>query len=140
MSFGDLVMAFFRKKNHTTGRFVHKLYNALKITTEDSFYFEYIGVEWVSEDIFKINKRIFARLLSIKTVDGSLFHQQGNFPSHGFVELSHAEAKQRLSEADLVGIDYESARLLTHEPGVFTKHCTEDAINRCRWVGLKRRS
>jgi hypothetical protein len=140
ISFGELVRNFFQKKNHATGRFSHKLFNSLKITTEDSFYFEYIGVEWITEDVLKIDKRLFARLLGIKTIDGSLFHQQGNFPSHGFVELSDAEAKRRLPELDLGGIDYESVRLLTHEPGVFTKHCTEDAINRCKWVGPPRRS
>jgi hypothetical protein len=139
MSFGDLVSNFFQKKNHSTALFSHKLYNALKITTDDSFYFEYVGVEWITDDILKIDKTSFARLLGIKTINGSLFHQQGNFPSHGFLELSDVEATQRLTEADLMGIDYETVRLLIHQPGVFTKHCTEDAIARCKWAGLLRR-
>jgi hypothetical protein len=29
---------------------------------------------------------IFAKLLDVKIIDGSLFHHQGNFSSHGFIE------------------------------------------------------
>jgi hypothetical protein len=139
LTFGDLVTDFFQKKNNSNSRFSHKLFNALKIATLDPFYVEFLGVEWISENVLKINKQIFARLLAIQTVDGSLFHRQGNFPSHGFVELSEAEARMRVKPSDLEGVDYEVVRLLTHQPGIFTRDCTEDDIARCKWVSPRNR-
>jgi hypothetical protein len=138
-TFGELVSDFFQRKNNSNSRFSHKLYNALKIANEDPFYVEFLGVEWVSERILKIDKRVFARLLGIQTVDGSLFHQQGNFPSHGFVELSEREARAGLSDAEMEAVDYENVRLLTHQPGIFTRDCTEEDIARCKWVSPRRR-
>ena len=87
----------------------------------------------------KIDKRIFARLLGIKTIDGSLFHQQGNFPSHGFVELNEKEAAAEVSPEHLEGVDYETVRLLVHNPGIFTRDCTEEDIERCKWISTRKR-
>jgi hypothetical protein len=138
-SFGDLVTDFFQKKNNSNSRFSHKLYNALKIADEDPFYVTFLGIEWVTDHVLKIDKKIFARLLGIKTIDGSLFHQQGNFPSHGFVELNEAAAREAVSEADLEGVDYENVRLFTHRPGIFIRGCTEEAIDRCKWISSRKR-
>ena len=138
-TFGQLVEDFFQKKNNANSRFSHKLYNALKISTSDPFYAVYIGVEWLTERVLKVDKWVFARLLGIKTIDGSLFHQQGNFPSHGFVELSQVEARRLVAEEDLADVDYENVRLLVHQPGIFTRDCTEQDIERCKWVGARRR-
>jgi hypothetical protein len=137
--FGDLVTNFFQRKNNANSRFSHKLYNALRITRADPFYFHYIGVAWISTDVLKVDKRIFAQLLGIKSVDGSLFHQQGNFPSHGFVEIGQGEAAQSVSEADLEGVDYERVRLLVHQPHIFVRDATEDDLARCNWVHARRR-
>jgi hypothetical protein len=139
-TFGELVSDFFQRKNNSNSRFSHKLYNALKIAGEDPFYVEFLGVEWVTERILKIDKKVFARLLGIQTIDGSLFHQQGNFPSHGFVELSEREARLYLTDNDLEGVDYEVVRLLTHQPGIFTRDCTEEDIARCKWVSPRKRT
>lgn len=137
--FGDLVTDFFQRKNNANSRFSHKLYNALRITKSDPFYFHYIGVEWISAYILKVDKRIFAQLLGIKSVDGSLFHQQGNFPSHGFVEIGHGEASRHLPEGDLEGVDYERVRLLVHKSRVFIRDATEEDLARCAWVHARKR-
>jgi hypothetical protein len=138
-TFGELVAHFFQKKNNSNSRFSHKLFNALKIAEEDPFYVTFLGVEWVTEFILKVDKKVFARLLGIKTIDGSLFHQQGNFPSHGFIELSERAAHESLAEADFDGVDYENVRLLTHQPGIFIPGCTEEAIERCKWISSRKR-
>lgn len=138
-TFGQLVSDFFQKKNNANSRFSHKLYNALKISTSDQFYAVYIGVEWVNERVLKVDKRVFARLLGIKTIDGSLFHQQGNFPSHGFIELNEADARRLVPPDDMEGVDFENVRLLVHQPGIFTRDCTEEDIERCKWVGARKR-
>ena len=138
-TFGELVKDFFQRKNSKNSRFYHKLYNSLKIFESDPFYAEYLGIEWINNNVLKVDKQKFARLLGIKTIDGSLFHQQGNFPTHGFVELSTNNAKNFVSERDLVGVDYENVRLLVHQAGVFVRGCTENVIESCRWVNTRKR-
>jgi hypothetical protein len=131
---------FFQKKSNSNSRFSHKLYNALKIADERPSYVGFLGVEWISQTVLKVDKRAFARLLGIRIIDGSLFHQQGNFPSHGFVQLPETVARETLSEADLEGVDNDNVRLLTHQSGVFIRGCTEDAIDSCKWVNSRRQS
>ncbi|OHT02187.1 hypothetical protein TRFO_30811 [Tritrichomonas foetus] len=138
-TFGELVTDFFQRKNNANSRFYHKLYNALKISENDPFYAEYLGIEWITEKVLKVDKKKFARLLGIKTIDGSLFHQQGNFPSHGFFELGTNDALSYVSQSDLEDVDYENVRLLVHQAGVFVRGCTEDAIEGCRWVSSRKR-
>ncbi|KAH0793179.1 hypothetical protein GPJ56_002888 [Histomonas meleagridis] len=138
-TFGELVTDFFQRKNNSNARFYHKLYNALKIIEDDPFYIEFVGIEWVNEKVLKVDKNIFARLLGIKTIDGSLFHQQGNFPSHGFVELGSKDCLQYVTESDLEGVDFDKVRLLVHQNGVFTKGCTESSIEQCKWISSRKR-
>lgn len=137
-TFGELVTDFFQRKNNANSRFYHKLYNALKIV-DDPFYIEYVGIEWVNDKVLKVDKNIFARLLGIKTIDGSLFHQQGNFPSHGFVELGSQDSLRYVTKEDLEGVDYDKIRLLIHQSGVFTKNCSENTIENCKWISSKKR-
>lgn len=137
VKFGDLVTDFFQRKNNANTRFYHKLYNALKITTGDPFYFDFIGVEWISDTVIRVDKRIFAQLLGIRTVDGSLFHRQGNFPSHGFVELTSGEATELLG--DVRGVDFDIVRLLVHQDKVFVRKATCEAIENCKWTPAKQR-
>lgn len=139
MTFGEIVSQFFQKKNNANSRFSHKLYNALRITDFDHFYYLFLGVEWVTDTILKVDKKQFARLLGIRTIDGSFFHQQGNFPSHGFVELDPATAQAQLNPKDLEDVDYDNVRLLTHQEGIFVRGCTESVLESCKWVSTKKR-
>ncbi|KAH0785310.1 hypothetical protein GPJ56_010721 [Histomonas meleagridis] len=140
MTFGELVREFFQRKNNANSRFYHKLYNALKIVEDDPFYIDFIGIEWVNEKVLKVDKFVFARLLGIKTIDGSLFHQQGNFPSHGFVELGSQEASEYVDKSELNGVDFDKVRLLVHQSGIFIKGCDEDTIENCKWKSSRKRS
>jgi hypothetical protein len=137
ITFGDLVTDFFRKKSNAGNRFIHKLFNALKVVETDHKFAAVVGVQWVSEKVLRVHKRSFARLLGIKTIDGSLFHQQGNFPSHGFAELSAREARIDLPVEALIGVDGDEVRLLVHTPRVFVRQCPESAIDACKWVSLR---
>ncbi|OHT08991.1 hypothetical protein TRFO_22227 [Tritrichomonas foetus] len=137
-TFGELLSNFFRRKSNSNNRFYHKLFNALKITEDDPFYSEYIGVEWVNKDVIRVDKRKFARLLGIKTIDGSLFHHQGNFPSHGFIELNTTNVTDLVSPEVLKDVDFDNVRLLIHQAGVFVKGCTEEVINDCKWINVRK--
>jgi hypothetical protein len=109
------------------------------MTKWDPFYFQYVGVEWIGEKVLKVDKKVFAQLLGIKSVDGALFHLQGNFPSHGFVELGFDEAMKMLTEEVMEGVDYERIRLLIHQDGVFVKNATEAIILNCTWAQPRHR-
>jgi hypothetical protein len=139
LTFGELVTDFFQRKNNSNSRFSHKLYNALKISESSPTLAAFVGIGWVSDRILKVDKKAFARLLGIKTIDGSLFHQQGNFPSHGFVEVKSDEAVGKVPKSVLDTVDYDDVRLLTHQPGVFTQQSTEPAIDTCKWISARRR-
>lgn len=140
-TFGELVSNFFQRKNSANSRFFHKLYNALRIAEEDEFYAVFLGVEWVNEHVIRIEKKVFARLLAIKTIDGSLFHHQGNFPTHGFAEVKPDNALQFLTEDDLVntGVDYDNVRLLYHTSGVFNRSAREEVLDKMTWTAPRKR-
>ena len=133
-TFSDIVTRFFQRKNNANCRFPHKLYNALALVEAMETMWNLIGAKWVTYDVFKIDKFIFGRLLGIQSIDGGLFHRQGNFPSHGFAELTVAEVsdmKRRFALAD--DVDMERVRLLRHPSGGFTRESDEETVNRCRW-------
>jgi hypothetical protein len=139
VNFGDLVTDFFQRKNNVNCRFPHKLYNALKMTRADPFFFQFLGVAWICDSVMKVDKLVFAQLLGIKSVDGALFHLQGNFPSHGFVELTHKQARLIVPPEMLRGVDYERVRLMMHQDRVFVRDATEETILNCTWVHARDR-
>jgi len=126
--FVDIVFDFFRRKNNINCRFLHKLYNAIQISTISDMYADLVGVRFITTNVLKVNKGAFARLLGIKSVDGGLFHKQGNFPTHSFVELTAEQAAQYCEGIDLSSVDFDEVRLLVHLPGIFTNNCTEPQV------------
>jgi hypothetical protein len=138
MTFGQLVESFFQRKNCSQGRFSHKLFNALRLATAAPHLVRFIGVDWVTRDVIRVHKLVFGRLLKIKAIDGSLFHQQGNFPTYGFAELTEHDARNLCSSDLLLGIDYETVRLLRHSEGKFTKDSTGDDVEKEQWASPRR--
>ncbi|OHT13031.1 hypothetical protein TRFO_03443 [Tritrichomonas foetus] len=138
-SFADLVFDFFQRKNNTNCRFLHKLYNALKISSVSSTYAELTGVQWITPNVIKVSKGQFSRLLGIKSIDGSLFHQQGNFPTHGFIELNREQCQTFCPMADLDHIDFDEVRILIHQPGIFVANCNELQVRACSSMIAQRR-
>jgi hypothetical protein len=134
-TFGDVVSDFFQRKNHQNCRFSHKLFNALRLVSWNFVYVRLVGVSWITPTILKVDKRAFARLLGIRSIEGSLFHQQGNFPSHGFVEIGASDIRTMCPpNVPLSDVDFDNVRLLHHPDGVFREGCTEADIEQCRWT------
>lgn len=133
-AFGDIVADFFQRKNNANCRFPHKLYNAIQIAKILPDLLKFTGVEWVGKYVLKVDKKRFARLLGIHSIDGSLFHRQGNFPTHGFIEVGGEEAKRLIGEDEFNSMDVECVRLLMHNQGVFNRDTTEQELNACKWV------
>ena len=79
---------------------------------------------------------MFARLLGISSCDGGLFHKQGNFPTHGFVELTPNDIAERYG-IDWINehqdIDYDRVRLLTHSERIFRRGVDEDSLSSLKW-------
>lgn len=138
ISFGEVVTEFFQRKNNANSRFSHKLFNALILSDLNPIYPQLVGVFWLTNTILRVDKRAFARLLGIKSIDGSLFHQQGNFPSHGFFEIGAGDVHQYCPPGlDLTGVDFENIRLLIHSEHLFMRGCTEADIENCRWASSR---
>jgi hypothetical protein len=140
IAFGDIVADFFQRKNNVNCRFSHKLFNAIQISKYIPNLKQFVGVEWVSSTILKVSKIQFARLLGIRSIDGSLFHQQGNFSTHGFFEVSGDEARSQLGEAEFNSMDLENVRLLKHSQGIFVREATEEDLEKCKWVSSKKKA
>jgi hypothetical protein len=137
MTFGQIVEGFFQKRNSSHCRFPHKLFNALRLATAAPHLARHIGVEWVTATVIRVHKLVFARLLKLSAVDGSLFHQQGNFPSHGFVELTEREARACCPPEVLTGVDYEVVRLVRHQDGALSRDGGSQHMENCRWVNFR---
>ncbi|KAH0786618.1 hypothetical protein GPJ56_009472 [Histomonas meleagridis] len=134
ITFGDIVTNFFQKKSNANSKFSHKLFNALKLSELSPVFSKFAGVTWLTPYILRVDKIIFASLLGIKSIDGSLFHQQGNFPSHGFFEIGAGDViKYCPPDIDLTGVDFENVRLLVHSEHRFRQGCTEEDIEPCKW-------
>jgi hypothetical protein len=137
ISFGDLVHKFFHRKNNSSCRFPHKLFNALLLVEANPTLFSMIGVKWLTDSAFLVDKYVFGRLLGIVSFDGGLFHRQGNFPSHGFLEVLASEVAQIQSPGfDPSAIDSDRYRVLRHSSGGFTKGLTEDFFTYCKWTPI----
>lgn len=125
---GQLCSEFFRRKNNSNCRFPHKLYNALVLSEQGDWLVNVVGVQWIDDRTIKVNRERFARLLGIKSIEGSLFNKQGNFPSHGFVEVDPIVVRSKFPD-----FDFRSDRLIVHEAGIFVRGCTEQNITSCKW-------
>lgn len=133
-TFNELVTKFFQRKNNANCRFPHKLHNALSMVEQDDSMYNLLGVRWVDDRVFKVDKFIFGRLLGISSIDGGLFHRQGNFTSHGFIEATESDLERlRQGHYDLSDVDMDRIRLLRHRDDVFMKGCDEDSVTKCRW-------
>ena len=131
LTFGELLEKFFHKRNSIHARFSYKLFDALTLVEKFPELFAMVGVKWVTEKVLKVDKLVFGRLLGIQALDGALFHKQGNFPTHGFVQLA-ADERRELGVGD--GEDIERFHYLQHASGVFVRSATEDSVMHCKWV------
>ncbi|KAH0788993.1 hypothetical protein GPJ56_007069 [Histomonas meleagridis] len=130
-TFGNLVNNYFHKKNNSNCRFPHKLYNALTLVDKKPELWPFVGVKWINDTVFKVDKYIFGRLLGITAVDGGLFHSQGNFPSHGFQEIS-SKTVGDWKDIQHNDIDFDRVRLMTHKAG-FKRCADENVITQLKW-------
>lgn len=87
---------FFRARSSKSLRFEFKLWNALAITKRYPSLFKEIGVKWVAHVLIMVHRDVFGKLLNVSRPSAALFSSCGAFMTHGFIEVSLREAKQRL--------------------------------------------
>ena len=133
-TFGSLVTQFFQKKNNSNCRFPHKLYNGLVLVEANPEMYPLVGLKWITDTVFKVDKYIFGRLLGITSINGGLVHSQGNFPSHGFKELNNEEVMALKMKYSLKDVDMDRVLLMKQSSGMFSKNCKEETLAQCKWT------
>jgi hypothetical protein len=121
LSLWDLRQMYFTRRNGLARRFEYKLYNALAITNAFPEAYEFVGAIWVTDRIMKIHARAFAGLLGIHTVQGGLFHKQGNFSRHGLDHLFKITVPEIGKMAECAEVDDYQIRLYTDAQGRFVR-------------------
>lgn len=130
VSFGFMVETHFQRRNHAPSRFILKLFNALRITDDNPALYQFMGVKWVNDVVICLNKFAFGQLLGISqpSTDGALLNAQGNFTTHGFVEVTRCDHLAQLNvNEDLVAVhrqDDNNCKFLVHAKGLLTRLVT----------------
>jgi hypothetical protein len=69
----------------------------------------------------KIQAHVFANLLGIHTVQGGLFHKQGNFSRHGFLHIFKISSPELAKMPECAEVDDYQVRLYTDRLGRFVR-------------------
>jgi hypothetical protein len=121
LSLWDLRQMYFTRRNGLARQFEFKLYNALAITSAFPESYELVGAVWVTDRVMKINARAFAGLLGIHTVQGGLFHKQGNFSRHALDHVFKMTAPEIGKLPECAEVDDYQVRLYTDRLGRFVR-------------------
>lgn len=89
VSITTIVKEFFRSRMTKYTKFQYKLFDMLRLSLIYPKLGDLLGCSWINDKVFMIEKNAFACALGIRTIEGSLFHKQGNFPCHGFIDCTH---------------------------------------------------
>ncbi|OHT06831.1 hypothetical protein TRFO_25078 [Tritrichomonas foetus] len=123
MSLNELKGLYFTRRNGAARQFDFKLYNALCITSKFPEAYNYVGAIWVTQNVMKIHSQIFANLLGIHSIQGGLFHKQGNFSRHGFIHV-YKQSTMNLQKSPLCDdVDDYNVRLYTDRRNRFCRGC-----------------
>ncbi|KAK8834611.1 hypothetical protein M9Y10_013194 [Tritrichomonas musculus] len=90
------IVHYFRSRLSKNTMFMYKLYNMLLLTTKVPQLKNVVGVFWVNKFVFCVEREKIARMLGLSEncVNGALFNMQGNFPTHGFIEVTSSNLKE----------------------------------------------
>jgi hypothetical protein len=121
LSLLDLRQMYFTRRNGIARQFEYKLYNALSITAAFPDSYEFVGAIWVSDRVMKIHAAAFANLLGIHTVQGGLFHKQGNFSRHGFDHIFKTSCLELAKMPECKEVDDYQVRLYTDRLNRFVR-------------------
>jgi hypothetical protein len=130
----SLIGEHFRVRSSRLVRFEHKLWNALAISQHSPELYTSVGVKWVSDTIFKVNKDVLGELFAVLRPGSAFFSQGGSFATHGFREMSIEHAKAEAPGGDYTDVDEVVVRLFKHTEGRFRRDSTYQDVNECTWA------
>lgn len=111
---------YFRRRCGKNHPFFYKLCNMLKITSYYPEFYSILGVIWVSNQFFKVDRQTFGKTINNNSSNSALFNNSGMFIQHGFTEVQ----EQSLCNIDpkyLTDVDFNKVRILVDTKGAFTK-------------------
>lgn len=133
--FSELSTSFFRRNGRNI-RFNFKLHNLLMITKECPQRYPVVGVLFIGPEYILVNGEVLAKVLGVKTDSyrAALFHQQGNFKTHGFVELFPQNIDRNLLFPQYrdININAENESIFTHE--YYNINSNQEDVESMRWV------
>lgn len=134
----DLIVQHFQKRSSGMVRFAHKLWNVLAITKYNPELYKYLGAQWISNSLIKVNKNALASTFGLKRPKASLFNPQGTFKTHGFIEISKEEILFREANiAEQIGdLDGIQVKVFEHSMNQFHQQMKTNLIVRCKWKKL----
>jgi hypothetical protein len=112
---------YFTRRNGIGRQFDYKLHNALRITMHFPDGYEFVGAVWISGTVMKIHAAAFANLLGIQTVQGGLFHKQGNFSRYGFAHVFKHSSPDLADAPACDDVDDYTVRLYTDQSRRFLR-------------------
>lgn len=137
VTFGTIVREFFQLPMSANTRFQCKLYTALRLSDVFPQFSHVFGVQWVTPFVFKVSKIAFGILLGLQSIEGALFHSQGNFPTHGFVEVDSTTAKS-LNIHD-TSVDFINVVLMTHKENHFYRGMGKNEVKKLTYTNDRKR-
>lgn len=134
VEFSSLQSVYFPKRSSKKLRFEQKLWNALLLTQKYPSLKPVIGVEWITNDVIRVEVNTLAKLLGISKATSALCSPQGSFPSHGFVEIVKQDGGSYMFN------NSENVRYYQHESGCFRSDSTQEDLDKCKWTSKNKHS
>lgn len=135
MTLKYVIENFFHARSTKNLRFEHKLWNALALSTHFPDLIHILGIQWVSNDVLKVNRDRFGSLINVTKPSAALFNNQGSFQTHRFLEVSKHEAIHtfNIPPASIEDVDESVVRLYRHSDGLLRANSQKTDIHSCRW-------
>ncbi|OHT11561.1 hypothetical protein TRFO_18916 [Tritrichomonas foetus] len=137
LTFKQLVDDYFKQTRNNNATFMLKLYNLLMITSNVPMLEKAIGIKWVSPRVIEVSRLGLVNIFKVResTVDGAMFHRQGNFSTHQFVEIGEVNYKKyEFYEYPNIEKIPGDTKFFIHEPRVFTHRImTEHELRTIRY-------
>ena len=142
--FKSIIDDYFKQKRCKYGTFIFKLYNILVITSKIPALEFAMGARWVGPRVIEVSRKGVLNVFNIqeKNVDGALFHKQGNFQTHNFIEISMNNYKEYEFYSYKVNNNTEDViRYYAHAPNIFTHRIiSEEELSQIRYNYMSKKN
>ena len=130
LTFAQIVNSYFKQNRTQNSTFMLKLYNLLLISINYPILENALGVRWANDNVIEISRSGLVNIFNLRenTVDGSMFHRQGNFPTHKFIEINESNFQQfGFYEYPKMPRIQGDTKFFMHEPHIFTRRPMTEA-------------